>query len=93
MVVGYGTILIKLFGVNSLKEKRSIVRSLVNDLKKRFEISAIESGRQDSKDYILIGIAFATLSENDAEAKLDSIETYVESRYTIEEFTYDFHHF
>lgn len=93
MVVGYGTILIKLFGVNSLKEKRSIVRSLVNDLKKRFEISAIESGRQDSKDYILIGIAFATLTENDAEAKLDSIETYVESRYTIEEFTYDFHHF
>lgn len=93
MVVAYGNILIRLFGVNSLKEKRSIVRSLVNDLKKQFEISAIESGRQDSKDYVLIGIAFATLSESDAEAKFDTIENYVEGRYTIEEFTYDYYHF
>jgi len=93
MVVAYGNILIRLFGVNSLKEKRSIVRSLVSDLKKQFEISAIESGRQDSKDYLLIGIAFVTLSEADAVAKFDTIENYVEGRYTIEEFTYDYHHF
>ncbi|WP_448375781.1 DUF503 domain-containing protein [Fervidobacterium sp.] len=93
MVVGYGTILIRLFGVNSLKEKRSIVRSLIHELKKKFEISAIEAGKQDSKDYILMGIAFVTLSEKDTEAKFDNIESYVEGFYTIEDFTYDFHHY
>lgn len=93
MVVGYGTILIRLFGVNSLKEKRSIVRSIVNELKKRFEVSAIEAGRQDSKDYIMIGMAFASLYEKDVEAKFDNIEYFLESVYTIEDFSYDFHHF
>ncbi|MEJ5257956.1 MAG: DUF503 domain-containing protein [Fervidobacterium sp.] len=93
MVVGYGTILIRLFGVNSLKEKRSIVRGIVNELKKRFEVSAIEAGRQDSKDYIMIGIAFATLYEKDAESKFDNIEYFIESIHTIEDFSYDFHHF
>jgi len=50
MVVGYGTVIIKLFGITSLKEKRSIVKRLTNELKKRFEVSAIECGKQDSKD-------------------------------------------
>lgn len=34
MVVGYGTVIIKLFGITSLKEKRSIVKRLTNELKK-----------------------------------------------------------
>lgn len=93
MVVGYANVLIRLFGVNSLKEKRSIVRALVNELKNRFDISVIESGRQDSKDYMMIGFAFATLSESDCELKMDSIENFIESVHTIEDFTYDFHHF
>jgi uncharacterized protein YlxP (DUF503 family) len=93
MVIGYGTILIRLFAVSSLKEKRSIAKSLIHELKKKFEISAIEAGRQDSKDYLLIGIAFATLSVNDAESKFDNIENYLESFYTLEEFIYDFHHY
>jgi len=93
MVVGYANVLIRLFGVNSLKEKRSIVRALVNELKSRFDISVIESGRQDSKDYMMIGLAFATLSESDCESKMDNIENFIESIHTIEDFTYDFHHF
>ncbi|MGC8820551.1 MAG: DUF503 domain-containing protein [Fervidobacterium sp.] len=93
MVVGYANILIRLFGINSLKEKRSVVKSLVNELQKRFEISVIESGKQDSKDYIMLGIAFAAISEKDCEAKMDSIENFLELIHTVEVFTYDFHHF
>lgn len=93
MVVGYASILIRLFGISSLKEKRSIVRALLNELKKRFEVSAIESGRQDSKDYTLIGIAFASLSENECEKKIENIENFVDAIHTIEEFVYDFNHF
>ncbi|MCX7654176.1 MAG: DUF503 domain-containing protein [Fervidobacterium sp.] len=93
MVVGYANILIRLFGINSLKEKRSLVRTLINELKNKFEISVIESGRHDSKDYMMLGIAFATLSESDCEAKMDSIESFIEKIHTIEEFTYDLHHF
>lgn len=93
MVVGYGNVVIKLFGISSLKEKRSLVKRLINELRKRYEISAIESGNQDSKDYMTIGIAFATINENDCESKMDSIEQYLSTFYTVEDFQYDFHHF
>ncbi|ODN31161.1 DUF503 domain-containing protein [Fervidobacterium thailandense] len=93
MVVCYAQIVIRLFGVDSLKEKRSIVRSLVADLKKRFEVSAIESARQDSKDYACIGLSFVTLNEKDCEEKMDNIEKYVEQFHVVEDITYDFHHF
>jgi len=93
MVVCYAQIVIRIFGVDSLKEKRSIVRSLVADLRKLFEISAIESALQDSKEYACIGISFVTLSEKDCEKKMDNIEKYVEQSHVVEDITYDFHHF
>lgn len=93
LIVCYANVLIRLFGINSLKEKRGVVKSLINELQKRFEVSAIECGRQDSKDYMLIGIAFATLSEKDCESKMDNIENFIEMIHAIEEFTYDLHHF
>mgnify|MGYP001362128583 CR=1 FL=1 len=93
MVVGYGTVIIKLLGITSLKEKRSIVKRLTNELKKRFEVSAIECGKQDSKDYVMIGVAFATINESDCETKINNIEQHLELLYTVEKFEYDFHHF
>lgn len=93
MVVCYANVLIRLFGVSSLKEKRSIVRSLLSQLKKHFEVSVIEAGRQDSKDYILVGLAFASISEKDCERKIENIESFIDSMLTVEEFIYDYHHF
>lgn len=41
----------------SLKDKRSVVKPLLNKLRQAFNISAFESGRQDSRTMIEITIA------------------------------------
>lgn len=93
MVVCYAKVMIKLFGLSSLKEKRAVVRGLVSELKKKFEVSAIEACAQDSKEYMCIGLSFVCLSEADCESKLDGIETYLDQRHTVEEFQYELAHF
>lgn len=51
---------LRLVGVQSLKEKRAIVRSLVERLRTRQRVSAAEVGRQD--DLRRAEIGFATVS-------------------------------
>ena len=47
MVVGVLTCDLLLGDVHSLKQKRGIVRPIVAELRKRFEVSAAETGEQD----------------------------------------------
>ncbi|PNR96754.1 DUF503 domain-containing protein [Petrotoga sp. 9PWA.NaAc.5.4] len=53
---------IRLFSVNSLKEKRTIVKSLTNNLRKKYNISVLEGNHNDSKNYL--GIFVASLSQS-----------------------------
>ena len=57
MVVGTLQVQIYMQGVNSLKEKRSIVKSVIGRLKSRFNISVAEVGHNDNKQTALIGIS------------------------------------
>lgn len=89
----YAKVLIRLFGVSSLKEKRAISRTLLSDLRSKFELSAIEVCAQDSKDYLCLGLSFVTLSEADCESRLDRVESFLEQRCTVEEFDYELVHY
>ncbi len=64
--------------VRSLKEKRSIVKSLVAKLKNSFNISAAEVEAQDVHITIVLGIAIIALSKAQAESTLDNILNFVE---------------
>ena len=65
--------------VRSLKEKRSLVKSLVAKLKNRFNISAAEVGAQDAHKTIVIGIAIIVLDKAQAEHTLDIILNFIEA--------------
>lgn len=84
MPISYMEFNIKLFGINSLKEKRSIVKRLISDLKKKFNISVIENDFQDSKQYINIAISFVSINKNSAYKTMENLEKYLESLYNIE---------
>lgn len=51
-----------LIDIRSLKEKRSIVKKIMNDLRKKYNIAISESGFQDNKK--LFEITLITLSQN-----------------------------
>jgi len=47
MIVGACTIQLYLPGAHSLKDKRSVIRPLMNQLRRRFEVAAAEVDHQD----------------------------------------------
>jgi len=47
MIVGACTIQLYLPGAHSLKDKRSVIRPLLNQLRRRFEVAAAEVDHQD----------------------------------------------
>jgi len=62
MIVGVMTTQLHMQGITSLKEKRSIVKSVVGRLKNRFNISIAEVDHQDKKS--CAGLAITTVSND-----------------------------
>ena len=67
-------------GCSSLKEKRSVVRSLRDRLRKRFNVSVAETGMQDVRDRAVLTIALVATDGRMAESVLDRADQLVESQ-------------
>ncbi len=73
MRVGVMTVQLSLSGVTSLKQKRSIVKSVIGRLKSRFNISISEVEHQDSKMIAVVGIATVSNDSHFIDQQFDSI--------------------
>lgn len=62
----------------SLKEKRMIVKSIIARLKNKFNISVIESEKQDNHQIIVISIAGLADNSGQADSIIDNIINFVE---------------
>ena len=65
--------------VNSLKEKRMIVKSLVAKLQNKFHVSAAEVDEQDTHHIIVIGVAAIVPHNALADSMMDEISAFVEN--------------
>ncbi|WP_041279449.1 DUF503 domain-containing protein [Desulfobacula toluolica] len=73
MIVGTGKIKFRLFHINSLKEKRKIVKSIVHRIKNKFNISIAETDLNDSHDWAQIGFAIIGNDSRLVNSKLDKV--------------------
>lgn len=73
-------------GPDNLKRKRQILRSLIDRLKNRFEISIAEVELQDKWQSSVLGIAFVSLDEQTAKKIVSKILDFIESDGTCEIF-------
>ena len=64
--------------VQSLKEKRMIVKSLIAKLQNRFHVSAAEIDEQDVHQIIVIGVAVIVPHNALADSMMDEISRFVE---------------
>jgi uncharacterized protein len=78
MIVGIARITLALPGAHSLKEKRSVVKSLLARLQNRFNVSAAEIEAQDTWGIAVIGIACTSTSTRHADEMLASALHFVE---------------
>jgi uncharacterized protein YlxP (DUF503 family) len=70
--------------VHSLKEKRSVVRPLVAELRRRFEVSVAESGHLDLHRRALVGVAVVAPDAAHCGEVLDACERLVAGRPEVE---------
>jgi hypothetical protein len=66
--------------VRSLKEKRSLVRPVVAELRRRFDVSAAEAGHLDLHRRALVGVAVVAADRSHCVEILDACERLVAGR-------------
>ncbi len=79
MVVGIGILTIRIHESRSLKAKRSVVRSMVRQIRNHFNASVAETGLNDVYQEAEIGVALVGNSRSVINAKLDKIINFAES--------------
>ncbi|MBI1756735.1 MAG: DUF503 domain-containing protein [Fimbriimonas ginsengisoli] len=79
MVVGALELHLRLEGVGSLKEKRAIVRSLVDRLRRRFCASVAEVGDHDLWGNAAIGVAVVGADVRTVESVLSQVVEVLDS--------------
>jgi uncharacterized protein len=70
--------------VHSLKEKRSVVRPVVAELRRKFEVSVAEAGHLDLHRRALIGVAVVAADASHVRRVLDACERLVAERPEVE---------
>lgn len=81
MIVGTCQIELYLPGVSSLKEKRSIVKSLLARLRNTFNVSAAEIDHHDLWQSALIGVAAVSNSVGHADQVLQGVLMWIETNF------------
>ena len=70
--------------VHSLKEKRSVVRPIVAELRRRFDVSAAEVGDMDLHRRARIGVGIVSADRAHAVEVLDAVERLAAGRPEVE---------
>jgi uncharacterized protein len=76
--VGVLTADLLLGDVHSLKEKRSVVRPVVAELRRKYEVSVAEAGHQELHRRALIAVSTVSADRAHCEQRLDACVTQIE---------------
>ena len=77
MIVGLLLIQMNLHAIASLKDKRRIVKSVIERLQSRFHCAAAEIDAQDSKLVAKVGVALVSNERNHLNRQLDIIADFI----------------
>lgn len=80
MYVGALELDVLLGDVRSLKQKRSVIRPVIAELRRRFEVAVSEAGHLDLHRRALIGVAAVAADPEQVRRLLDSCERLVAAR-------------
>jgi uncharacterized protein len=78
MIIGTGKIYLYADWVHSLKEKRMVVKSIIDRVKNRFNVSIAEVDNQDLHQSIVVGIACVSNNTAHASSSIQHVIQYVE---------------
>ncbi len=79
MIIGTMTLIIYAPWVHSLKEKRTVTKSLCAKISNKFNVSIAEVDQQDIHQTIVIGLAYVANEISQIDRVLDTIINFIES--------------
>lgn len=79
MVVGVRSFALHLPGAHSLKDKRSVLKSLKDRLHNEFNVSVAETGEHDMWQSAEVTVCVVANERHHAESVLESVDHFVES--------------
>lgn len=89
MVIGACSLKLMLFESNSLKEKRHIIKSIIERLKSRFNISIAEIDLNDSWQTSVIGFACVSNDSSHANKVLSNVIKFIDNDNRVEIVDYE----
>jgi hypothetical protein len=79
VVVGILNITLYIGGMTSLKDKRSVIKSILAKIKAKFNVSAAETGRQDEWNNCEMGFSCVSNETAHADSMLSSVISFIEA--------------
>jgi uncharacterized protein YlxP (DUF503 family) len=79
VVIGVAVWDLQLPGCHSLKEKRSVLKSMKDRLHNQFNVSVAETARQDAHERAELAACVVSGDQSHANSVLDSLNRFVES--------------
>ncbi|PLX30588.1 MAG: DUF503 domain-containing protein [Clostridiales bacterium] len=73
MLIGTCIVDMRLIGVKTLKNKRSIIKKLISRTKKNFNVAIAEVGKQDIADRAEIGFCVVSTQRSHVDSQIDNI--------------------
>lgn len=84
MWIGWMEFDVLLGDVQSLKAKRSVVRPILAEIKRRFDVSVAEVGHQDLHRRAELGVSLVSAQSGHVTEMLDAVERFVADRPDVE---------
>lgn len=84
MIIGACELKLQIFESNSLKDKRHTIKSIINRLKSRFNISIAEVGLYDSWKTTIIGFVCATNDSQHANEIISNVIKFIDGDSRVE---------
>ena len=79
MLIGLLQFELHIPGALSLKDKRQVLQSLIETMRRRFNVSVAEVGRQDAWQHAELGVACVANERRFLDEVLSRVETFVEA--------------
>ena len=79
MVIGVRSFELHIAGAHSLKDKRSVLKSMKDRLHNEFNVSVAETGRQDVWQTAELTVCVVSADRRHAESVLAAVDRFVES--------------
>jgi uncharacterized protein len=77
MIVGMMQVQLRLYGIGSLKDKRRVVKSAIERIQSRFNVSISEIEAQDSKVHAIIGISATANDSQFIQQQLEAVKSFL----------------